>query len=140
MSSIIIALTVESNNQDENGIKATLTNYGYIVPNPKSTQHNRWTTWFDRGTLQPNNLEDLPRWRQLFQNNNHQSPSFMERGRRLACQILLGATIPQEVDEKDGSLSYFLARPIGGHDTAYTDVRIHTLCFHQDSLCFHVCY
>ena len=124
MNSIIIALTVESTNQDENGIKATLTNYGYILPNPKSMQQNRWTTWFDRGTLQPNNLEDLPRWRQLFQ-NNHQS-SFLECGRRLACKILLGATIPQEVDEKDGSLNYFLARPIGGHDTAYTDVRIHT--------------
>ena len=47
--------------------------------------------------------------------------SFGEKAKLLAVKLLMGATIPQEIDPDDGSMNYVFTRPLGGHGMAYVD-------------------
>ena len=47
--------------------------------------------------------------------------SWGESAKLLAAKMLLGADLPERMDD-DGSMSYSLHRPIGGHGTTYVDV------------------
>lgn len=44
-----------------------------------------------------------------------------ERAKLLAAKLLLGATVEEEM-AADGSFSFELSRPVGGHGSAYVDV------------------
>jgi hypothetical protein len=48
-------------------------------------------------------------------------PSLSERAKLLAAKLLLGATVPQGMEE-DGSMNFKLRRPVGGHGSAYVDM------------------
>ena len=52
---------------------------------------------------------------------NAPNRNMSEFARVLAAKVLLGASVPDEMDES-GTLSYTLKRPIGGHGTAFCDV------------------
>ena len=41
-----------------------------------------------------------------------------EKARILAAKLLLGATVPEKMEE-DGSMNFYFSRPVGGHGTAY---------------------
>ena len=48
-----------------------------------------------------------------------------ERARAMAAKLLLGADVPNKMEE-DGHMEYVLHRPVGGHAKVYVDV---SLCF-----------
>jgi hypothetical protein len=67
-----------------------------------------------------------------------------ERANVLAARVLLGAQVP-EILEEDGTMRFSLKRPIGGHDSVFVDViymddKLRIMCGHQGSLyvCIHV--
>lgn len=44
-----------------------------------------------------------------------------EKAKLLAVKMLMGATIPTQMEE-DGSLEYEFTRPLGGHGVAFVDL------------------
>lgn len=132
-NSIVVAFTIEpnqtrtgakpgnsSNDEDiiERPIRGIMTNYGYMLPDP--LVHNRLTVWFTGGSLEPNDDDDLEEWKRIF--NAAPNRDMGEFARLLASKVLLGAIVNDTVDKTDGSLSYVLKRPIGGHGSAFCDV------------------
>lgn len=95
-----------------------MTNYGYLLPDPDVA--NRVSIWFTGGSLEVNDEEsDLEDWKMIFGNAPNRNMS--EFARVLAAKVLLGASTSDEMEE-NGTMSYTLKRPIGGHGTAFCDV------------------
>lgn len=101
-------------------IRGIMTNYGYLLPDPEVP--NRLSIWFTGGTLEVNDDEnDLEEWKRIFDDSTVPKRDMRELARLLAAKVLLGANASDEV-EPDGSMSYTLTRPIGGHGSAFCDV------------------
>lgn len=101
-------------------IKGVLTNHGYMIPDPDVP--NRLSIWFSGGTLQVQDAkQDLELWKQVFDVSAAPQRDVMEMARVLGARILLGAHLPDKM-ENDGSMTYCLKRPIGGHGSAFCDV------------------
>jgi hypothetical protein len=100
-------------------IRGIMTNYGYLLPDPNVA--NRLSVWFTGGSLEVNDEEnDLEEWKKIF-GKNAPNRDMSEYARLLAAKVLLGATVSDEMEE-NGTLSYVLKRPIGGHGSAFCDV------------------
>lgn len=83
---------------------------------------NRVTVWFSGGSLEVQDEEkDLCEWKKLFDGTTAPSRSMAEYSRLLAARMLLGATLPEGMEE-DGKMSYSLRKPIGGHSQVFCDV------------------
>mmetsp|Transcript_14131 Transcript_14131/g.32802 ORF Transcript_14131/g.32802 Transcript_14131/m.32802 type:complete len:772 (-) Transcript_14131:500-2815(-) len=101
-------------------IKAIMTTYGYSLPDPDTP--NRHSVWFTGGRIEPNNdISDIIAWKNFFAVHPPKH-TFGEKAKLLAVKLLMGATMPTEVDPEDGSMNYVFTRPIGGHGMAYVDV------------------
>eukprot|EP00536_Pseudo-nitzschia_multiseries_P009411 jgi/Psemu1/242117/estExt_Genewise1.C_2610049 len=101
-------------------IKGIMTTYGYSLPDPNIP--NRHSVWFTGGRIEPNNdMSDVLAWKSFF-TLHPPKHSFGEKAKLLAVKLLMGATIPTEVDPEDGSMNYVFTRPLGGHGMAYVDV------------------
>jgi hypothetical protein len=96
-----------------------LTNHGYMLPDP--TVPNRLSIWFSGGTLECHQDEDLDEWKELFYHGDLPRRDLGELARVLAAKVLLGATSVEGMAD-DGSMSYQLRRPIGGHGQVFCDV------------------
>jgi hypothetical protein len=132
--SIVVALTIEAQ-QDRKGakmtsenddyivprpIRAILTNQGYTVPDP--TVPDRLSVWFSGGSLKClDEASDLDEWKRLFDSSCAPNRDLREYANILAAKLLLGALLPEEMNE-DGTMSFALKRPIGGHGCAYCDI------------------
>lgn len=100
-------------------IRGIMKNHGYMLPDPKVA--NRLSIWFTEGTLEVNDLEsDLEEWKRIFSAEKPKLGLY-DRASILAARLLLGANMPDTMDD-DGTMSYSLTRPIGGHGFAYVDV------------------
>jgi len=101
-------------------IKGIMTTYGYSLPDPDTP--NRHSIWFTGGRVEPNNdPSDICMWKDFFKLHPPRH-SFGEKAKLLAVKLLMGATIPEEIDPEDGSMNYVFTRPLGGHGMAYVDV------------------
>lgn len=62
-------------------------------------------------------------WEDIFapEDNWNRRTSVADYAKALAAKIMLGAEIPDKMED-DGSMSYKLNRPIGGHGVAYVDI------------------
>jgi hypothetical protein len=133
-TSIVVALTIEAG-QDRMGvqtepgdgdyvvptpIRAILTNQGYAVPDPDVP--NRLSIWFSGGSLEvQNEPKDLEEWKKVFDATSAPDRDLRESANILAAKLLLGALVPEDMEE-DGTMSFVLKRPIGGHGSAYCDI------------------
>lgn len=111
--SIIASFTIEKGADKK--LKGVLMNYGFTLPDPSSP--NRYSIWFTAGTIEPASEEYLEDWKKLFREKKSQDK---EKANSLASEILLGAV--SEPMDANGTLGYYLTRPIGGHGYAYCDV------------------
>jgi hypothetical protein len=118
--SIVVAFTIHSTNGNSPPLHGVMTNYGYALPDPNVS--NRFTIFFTGGLLEPNDETDLVEWKKVF-GVDAPKRSLADRARLLAAKILLGANVSDTM-EVDGSMSYYLKRPIGGHGSTYMDVSI----------------
>ena len=126
---VVTAFTIESpmaafpnapNKDVIRPIKGIMTTYGYSLPDPDVP--NRHSIWFTGGRIEPNNdVSDVLSWKKFF-TLHPPKHSFTEKAKLLAVKLLMGATIPEEVDPEDGSMNYVFTRPLGGHGMAYVDV------------------
>jgi hypothetical protein len=154
----VVAITIEAG-QDRKGnkvdpdeddnyvvprqIHGILTTNGYFIPDPKN--RSRMSIWFSGGTLEvQDEIEDLEEWKCIFDMNAAPDRTSKERANVLAARVLLGAQVP-EILEEDGTMRFSLKRPIGGHDSVFVDViymddKLRIMCGHQGSLyvCIHV--
>ena len=100
-------------------VRGIMTTYGFVLPDPIAP--NRLSIWFNRGTMEPNDNEiDTQEWKRLF-GGALPKRQLQEKARLLAAKLLLGAIVPDTI-AADGSMSYYLSRPVGGHGTAYVDI------------------
>eukprot|EP00590_Aulacoseira_subarctica_P003140 CAMPEP_0172421434 /NCGR_PEP_ID=MMETSP1064-20121228/7676_1 /TAXON_ID=202472 /ORGANISM="Aulacoseira subarctica , Strain CCAP 1002/5" /LENGTH=398 /DNA_ID=CAMNT_0013161831 /DNA_START=149 /DNA_END=1345 /DNA_ORIENTATION=+ len=115
---IVVAFTIHSNDGKTRPLQGVMTNYGYVLPDPNTP--NRFTVFFTGGLLEPNGETDVTEWKNIF---GEAAPKRLlsERARLLAAKVLLGASVSDAMED-DGSMSYFLKRPIGGHGSTYMDV------------------
>jgi hypothetical protein len=133
LGSIVVAMTIQPG-QDRRGmkrqeegdyvvpkpIKAILTNQGYAVPDPNVP--NRLSIWFSGGALEvQDEPADLEEWMKVFDSACAPERNVREYANSLAARLLLGALVPEGMEE-DGSMSYDLKKPIGGHGCAYCDI------------------
>ena len=125
--SIVTAFTIECDSTEAGApnkdvhqpIKGIMTTYGYTLQDPKDP--SRQSVWITGGRIEPNNdPADQANWKQLF-TRHPPSKSFGEQAKFLAVKLLMGATMPSDMDPEDGSMEYTFTRPIGGHGTAYVD-------------------
>mmetsp|Transcript_1775 Transcript_1775/g.4096 ORF Transcript_1775/g.4096 Transcript_1775/m.4096 type:complete len:709 (+) Transcript_1775:710-2836(+) len=100
-------------------IKAILTTHGYSLRDPKHP--NRLSIWFSGGTLEVQDDDDLEEWRNIFDIDSAPERDTRERANILAARVLLGAMVPDKL-ETDGTMTFALRRPIGGHGSVYLDV------------------
>ena len=101
-------------------IKGILTNQGYAVPDPNVP--NRLSIWFSGGALEvQDEPADLEEWMKVFDSACAPERNVREYANILAARVLLGALVPEGMED-DGSMSYDLKKPIGGHGTAYCDI------------------
>lgn len=124
---IVTAFTIElplcdfpnaPNKDTRRPIRGIMTTFGYTLPDPE--QPNRHSVWITGGKIEPNDdPQDQAEWNRLF-GMHPPSHSFGEKAKLLAVQLLMGATIPSEM-QPDGSLEYTFTRPLGGHGFAYVD-------------------
>ena len=101
-------------------LRGIITTYGYVLPDPKTP--NRLSIWFSGGKIEANedDNQDLDEWKKAFGGGSFHR-HLHEKARLLAAKLLLGAEVPEKMED-DGSMSFSLNRPIGGHGTAYVDV------------------
>lgn len=138
-SSIEIAVTVEPGD-DEIGPKKPLRAIqvvnGYMLRDPD--KKNRMSVWFTGGKLAPffpdeNPMEEweeygsFEEWKALF--DQEYTSSWSESFKNMGAKLLLGAQLPQGM-QPDGSLSYSLTRPYGGHGKSFIDVSF--VCLNGD--------
>jgi hypothetical protein len=127
-SSVITAFTIEPNlaaypdapNKDvRRAIRGIMTTYGYTLPDPEVP--NRHSIWITGGRIEPNNdPADIKEWMRLF-TLHPPKHGYGEQAKLLAVKLLMGATIPEHIND-DGSMDYSFTRPLGGHGVAYVDV------------------
>ena len=102
-------------------VKGVILNEGFCVPDPMVA--NRISIWFIGGKLAVEDLErDLDEWTRIFDRAMAPRRGTKEMARVLAAKLLLGAQVPDKLNANDGSMSYQLTRPIGGHGSVYVDV------------------
>jgi hypothetical protein len=97
---------------------------GYMLPDPSVP--NRLTIWFVGGKLSPIVQEGAnpdeatapSEWKELF-GTSHKT--WKDSIRDAGAKLFLGAELPHGMSA-DGTLSYQLHRPHGGHGVAYIDV------------------
>jgi hypothetical protein len=94
-------------------LRGLMTNHGFCIVDPEVP--NRITIWFSGGRLEMADDYDRPIWMEHFD-----SSSWPDVAQSLATRILLGATVPAMAS--DGTMSYTLHRPIGGHGKVFCDV------------------
>ena len=113
-------------------IRCIMTTYGYILPDPSTP--NRLSVWFTGGTVEVDDEGDADEWKRIFGGSSaaaaaanagpmappRPGPSLSERAKMLAAKLLLGASVPHGMEE-DGSMSFKLKRPVGGHGSTYVD-------------------
>lgn len=105
---------------------------GYMLRDPD--KKNRLSVWFTGGKLAPfmpdesmgdsdeyGNFED---WKEVF--DQEYTSSWSESLKNMGAKLLLGAQLPQGM-QPDGSLSYSLTRPYGGHGKSFIDVSLISL-------------
>jgi len=106
-------------------LRATHVVRGFFLPDPDIP--NRMTVWFTGGYLSPagagstydpsyGTLED---WVELF--GAEHKRTWSEALGILGAKLLLGADLPDGM-KPDGTLSYTLHRPYGGHGKGYVDI------------------
>ena len=99
-------------------IRGIMTTFGYSIPDPKTP--NRHSVWFTGGRIETNNNPaDIMAWKRLF-TKHPPKHSFGEKAKLMAVKMLMGATVPETMND-DGSMEYEFTRPLGGHGTAYVD-------------------
>jgi hypothetical protein len=99
-------------------IKGIMTTYGYTLPDPENP--NRHSVWITGGRIGPNNDPvDQRDWKRQFARHPSKH-SLGEKAKLLAVKLLMGAELPDKMNE-DGSMEYNFTRPIGGHGTAFVD-------------------
>jgi hypothetical protein len=103
---------------EDNGIKGVLQMDGYTLPNP--SEDNRYTIWFTGGRCYALNGQDAKQWRDVF-GTELPKLKMLERFKLWMAKMFMGAE-PSEGMLEDGSLTYLLKKPIGGHKTAYQQV------------------
>jgi hypothetical protein len=137
--SIVVAFTIEAN-QTRRGamidaaaaagpegeyivprpIRGILTNQGYAVPDPDTP--NRISIWFSGGALEvQDEPKDLDEWKKIFDFQSAPSRDIREYANILAAKVLLGAQMAESM-QQDGTMSFVLKRPIGGHGNAFCDI------------------
>lgn len=100
-------------------IKGIMTTYGYSLPDPESA--DRHSIWFTGGSMEPNrDPTDVAGWKKLF-TLHPPKHTFGEKAKLLAVKLLMGATVPEGMDE-NGRMEFSFTRPLGGHGKAYVDV------------------
>jgi hypothetical protein len=135
-SSIVVAMSIEPGQtrrgvRPEDSVEAgayivprsitgILTNQAYVVPDPSVP--NRLSIWFSGGDLEvQDEPADLVEWMKVFDSSSAPDRNLREYANVLAAKVLLGAMVPQEIND-DGKMSFELRRPIGGHGQAYCDI------------------
>mmetsp|Transcript_39990 Transcript_39990/g.83640 ORF Transcript_39990/g.83640 Transcript_39990/m.83640 type:complete len:300 (+) Transcript_39990:6399-7298(+) len=63
---------------------------------------------------------DFENWKAMFAKGKWRK-TLGERARAMAAKLLLGADVPNKMEE-DGHMEYVLHRPVGGHGKVYVDV------------------
>ncbi|KAL3904992.1 MAG: hypothetical protein SGILL_009857 [Bacillariaceae sp.] len=102
------------------GIHGILTTQGYFIADP--SKPSRLSIWFSGGTLEvQDEVEDLEEWKRIFDMSSVPDRSPEEYANILAAKVLLGAHVPEKMDE-DGTMKFSLRRPIGGHESVFVDV------------------
>lgn len=129
-------------------MRAVMAVKGYVLPDPDVP--NRLTVWFIGGKLSPaklssgdggetddeddNQCDDMDDekieegyggfedWANLFAKGKWRK-TLAERARAMAAKLLLGADVPNKMEE-DGHMEYTLHRPVGGHGKVYVDVSL----------------
>ena len=117
-------------------IRGIMTTDGYILPDPSTP--NRLSVWFTGGTVEVDDEDDADEWKRIFGGDTgtaagagaaadagpmappRPGPSLSERAKMLAAKLLLGASVPHGMED-DGSMSFQLKRPVGGHGSTYVD-------------------
>eukprot|EP00980_Cylindrotheca_fusiformis_P028289 scaffold22589_cov138-Cylindrotheca_fusiformis.AAC.52 len=127
---ILTAFTIEAadglatfpnapNKDVDRSIRGIMTTYGYSLPDPEIP--DRYSIWFTGGCIEPNNdPSDIDGWKRLF-TLHPPKHTFGEKAKLLAVKLLMGATLPEGMDE-NGRMEFAFTRPIGGHGTAFVDV------------------
>jgi len=115
---IVTAFTIDNKNPSSVPMRGVMTTYSYMLPDPNTP--NRMTVFFTGGLLEPNDETDRDEWKRVF-GVDVPKRFLSERARVLAAKLLLGASVPDKMEE-DGTMSYYLKRPIGGHGTTFVDV------------------
>lgn len=101
-------------------IRGILTNHGYALPDPNVP--NRLSIWFSGGALEvQDEPADLDEWKRVFDFACAPERNLREYASILAARLLLGALLPAEMED-DGTISFTLKNPIGGHGCAYCDI------------------
>mmetsp|Transcript_15043 Transcript_15043/g.31023 ORF Transcript_15043/g.31023 Transcript_15043/m.31023 type:complete len:391 (-) Transcript_15043:87-1259(-) len=104
---------------EENGVQGVLQMDGFTIPNPN--EPNRYSIWFTGGRCYAAPGQDTAqKWRQVFGTELPQLNQW-EQFQLWMAKVLMGAE-PSQGLQQDGSLSYVLKKPIGGHDSAYQQV------------------
>lgn len=127
-----MSLTVEPAEEDSSPavapIQAVKLVKGYMLPDPSVP--NRLTIWFVGGRLSPVVSSDKTlygsdegvapaEWKEMF--GRDQKKTWSDSIRNAGAKLFLGAELPHGMSA-DGSLSYQLHRPFGGHGKTYIDV------------------
>jgi hypothetical protein len=137
--SIAVALTIEprlfttqSGQEDPSPsrrLRGLQVVHGYMLPDPDVP--NRLTVWFTGGELSPapppqdgsqeENSEygGLEEWKELF--GGEHKRTWKESFSVMGAKLFLGAELQDSMDS-NGTMSYTLHRPYGGHGKAYVDV------------------
>lgn len=100
-------------------LKGVISSQGFCVPDPGVP--NRLSVWFIGGKLQVEVENDLEEWKRVFDQSMAPRRETKAMAQFLAAKLLLGASVPEKLGD-DGTMSYQLNRPIGGHGSAYVDV------------------
>lgn len=105
-------------------LRATQIVHGFFLPDPETP--NRLTVWFTGGELRPapppagdSSYGGLQEWIEVF--GAEHKRTWGESLGVLGAKLFLGAELPDGMKE-DGSMSYMLHRPYGGHGKGYVDV------------------
>ena len=104
---------------EENGIQGVLQMDGFTIPNPH--EKNRYSIWFTGGRCYALNPQrDGKKWRSVFGTD---LPKFnkLEQVQLWMANLFMGAE-PTKGMRQDGSLTYVMKKPIGGHQQAYQQV------------------
>jgi len=118
LHSIVTVFNIDDKEASATPVRGVMTTYSYMLPDPDIP--NRMTVFFTGGLLEPDDDADRERWKRVF-GVGVQKRLLDDRARALAAKVLLGASVPDKMEE-DGSMSYYLKKPIGGHGTTFVDV------------------